>query len=69
MLRALAKFLMFIVPLFVLNGLMGIFFDNKDVVDYVVYTTKRKNFKNVKRRVLQQYIQKCYEQVNEKNDR
>lgn len=69
MLRALAKFLMFTVPLFVLNGLMCVFFENKDVVDYTVYTTKRKNFKNVKRRVLQQYIQKCYEQVNEKNDR
>lgn len=69
MLKAFAKFLLFIVPLFILNGLMYIFFENKNIADFTFYVTKRKNPKNLKIRVLQQYIEKCYKQVNEKNDR
>ena len=64
MLRALLRYLLFEVPLAFLSGITYILYEKEEIIStqFKVRKQKRKDFR---RRVLVDYLDKCYRQVHE----
>ena len=70
MLRALLRFILFEIPITFISGLTYILYDREEIIStqFKVRKQKRKDFK---RRVLADYLDKCYKEVyeSEKNEK
>lgn len=64
MLRALLRYLLFEVPIAFVSGLTYILYEREEIIStqFKVRKQKRKDFK---KRVLVDYLDKCYKQVHE----
>jgi hypothetical protein len=70
MLRALLRFILFEMPITFISGLTYILYDREEIIStqFKVRKQKRSDFK---RRVLADYLDKCYKEVyeSEKNEK
>ena len=70
MLRALLRFILFEMPITFISGLTYILYDREEIISTQFKARKQKR-KDFKRRVLADYLDKCYRQVyeSEKNEK
>ena len=70
MLRALLRFILFEMPITFISGLTYILYDREEIISTQFKARKQKR-KDFKRRVLVDYLDKCYRQVyeSEKNEK
>lgn len=70
MLRALLRFILFEMPITFISGLTYILYDREEIISTQFKARKQKR-KDFKRRVLADYLDKCYREVyeSEKNEK
>ena len=70
MLRALLRFILFEIPITFISGLTYILYDREEIISTQFKARKQKR-KDFKRRVLADYLDKCYREVyeSEKNEK
>lgn len=70
MLRALLRFILFEIPITFISGLTYILYDREEIISTQFKARKQKR-KDFKRRVLADYLDKCYKEVyeSEKNEK
>lgn len=70
MLRALLRFILFEMPITFISGLTYILYDREEIISTQFKARKQKR-KDFKRRVLADYLDKCYKEVyeSEKNEK
>ena len=64
MLRALLRFILFEMPITFISGLTYILYDREEIISTQFKARKQKR-KDFKRRVLADYLDKCYREVHE----
>ena len=64
MLRALLRFILFEMPITFISGLTYILYDREEIISTQFKARKQKR-KDFKRRVLADYLDKCYKEVHE----
>ena len=70
MFRALLRFILFEMPITFISGLTYILYDREEIISTQFKARKQKR-KDFKRRVLADYLDKCYREVyeSEKNEK
>lgn len=63
MIFALIRFIFFVIPISIQSGLNYIFFDGEDVIEVLLQTQKRKDMNAIRRKVLENHLEKCRRQV------
>lgn len=63
MFKALLRFILFICPCYILAGISYILFDRQEITGTTIQTRRFRN-PDLKKQILQQYMQKCFKQVN-----
>ena len=67
MIKALIRYIFFVIPVLFLSGLTFILFDKKEVLGGS-FTIRRRWRPDIKKQVLESYLNKCYKVVSEENN-
>ena len=67
MIKALIRYIFFVAPVLFLSGLVLILFDKKEVLGGN-FTIRRQWRPDIKKQVLESYLNKCYKVVSEENN-
>ena len=65
MIKALIRFILFEMPIAFLSGLVYILFDRVEII-HTVFNIRRQWRPNIKRQVLEKYLNDCFKQVQNK---
>lgn len=68
MLKALLRYIIFQAPSFFLSGLSFILFDRAEIIQ-CSFNLRRQWRPNIKRQVLESYLNECYKQVNKEAEK
>jgi hypothetical protein len=66
MIKALLRYIFFIIPSYLIRGLEFILFDKEQVVDLRLFTQDRVDKREEERRILLEHLENCRRQVYKK---
>lgn len=69
MIKAIIRFLFFLIPSTIIEGLTYILFERAEVIGTTLTLRKRwrPNQENIRKRILEDYLNKCFKQVNKES--